>query len=269
MRRPRPCSSPHSSNYWQGSLPLAPSHFVTCDRIAGCGPDHSSSPAFAQQSAAVSTIRLTSAAEPASDSSSYDSNAQSNQSSVEQPQAAPPIQQSEQPAVQPTRSLAPPIVHTPVEAPADEPHEDAGRFLRQPRGSVGARPDAWARAGSIGVAALQTTRRGGKPFQAVQSQPTISPYLYLNAGTSSASPMTNYFAFVRPQLEQQESGRQQQREIQQLRTQLQKISSNGTGSQPSANTNSAAHYMDTAQFYQAACSGLVAGSAASRHPERA
>jgi hypothetical protein len=96
---------------------------------------------------------------------------------------------------------------------------------------------------------LQTTRRGGKPFQAVPTQPTISPYLYLNAGTNQASPMTNYFAFVRPQLEQAESGRQQQREIQQLRSQLQKMSSTGAGSQ-SVNSNSAAHYMDTAQFYK-------------------
>ena len=61
--------------------------------------------------------------------------------------------------------------------------------------------------------------------------------------------MTNYFAFVRPQLEQAESGRQQQREIQQLRSQLQKMSSTGTGSQ-SVNSSSAAHYMDTAQFYK-------------------
>jgi hypothetical protein len=97
---------------------------------------------------------------------------------------------------------------------------------------------------------LQATRRGGKPFQAIPTQPTISPYLYLNAGTNTASPMTNYFAFVRPQLEQAESGRQQQREIQQLRNQLQKMSSAGTGSQSSPNPNSAAHYMDTAQFYR-------------------
>jgi hypothetical protein len=46
-----------------------------------------------------------------------------------------------------------------------------------------------------------------------------------------------------------ESGRQQQREIQQLKSQLQKMTSTGTGSQ-SANQNPAAHYMDTAQFYR-------------------
>jgi hypothetical protein len=204
-----------------------------------------SSPAFAQQSAAVSTIRLTSASEPASDSSSYDSNGQSNQSNGEQRQAAPPIQQSEQPV----RSLAPPIVHTPVEAPALNHTKMPAGFYASPeaRSTLSQMPGP---APVQSASRLQTTRRGGKPFQAIQAQPTISPYMYLNAGTNTASPMTNYFAFVRPQLEQQESGRQQQREIQQLRTQLQKISSNGTGSQPSASTNSAAHYMDTAQFYR-------------------
>jgi hypothetical protein len=62
--------------------------------------------------------------------------------------------------------------------------------------------------------------------------------------------MTNYFAFVRPQLEQQEAGRQQQREIQQLRSQVQKMSSGGGSGMQSMNQNGAAHYMDTAQFYR-------------------
>jgi hypothetical protein len=204
-----------------------------------------SSPAFAQQNAGGSTIRLTSASEPASDNSSYDSNAQANQPSAEQPQAAPAIQQSEQPV----RSLAPPIVHTPVEAPALNHTKMPAGFYASPeaRSTLSQMPGP---APVQSASRLQTTRRGGKPFQAVQAQPTISPYMYLNAGSSTASPMTNYFAFVRPQLEQAESGRQQQREIQQLRTQLQKMSSNGTGVQSSANTNSAAHYMDTAQFYR-------------------
>jgi hypothetical protein len=204
-----------------------------------------SSPTFAQQNAAESTIRLTSASEPVGDSSSYDSNAQSNQSSVEQRQAASPIQHSEQPV----RSLAPPIGHTLVEAPAMNHTKMPAGFYASPeaRSTLSQMPGP---APVQSASRLQTTRRGGKPFQAVQAQPTISPYMYLNAGTSTSSPMTNYFAFVRPQLEQQEAGRQQQREIQQLRNQLQKMSSNGAGSQSSANTNSAAHYMDTAQFYR-------------------
>jgi cell shape-determining protein MreC len=71
-------------------------------------------------------------------------------------------------------------------------------------------------------------------------------------GTTSGNQVQNYFAFVRPQLDQIEANRQQQREIQQLRTQLQKISSqsNAGTSQSSANMGMSAHYMDTAQFYQ-------------------
>ncbi|HEX5472231.1 MAG TPA: hypothetical protein VFW73_10105 [Lacipirellulaceae bacterium] len=96
---------------------------------------------------------------------------------------------------------------------------------------------------------VQAPRRGGKPFNAVQSQPTISPYLYLNAGTPNSSPMTNYFAFVRPQLEQQQAAQQQQHEMQQLRAQMQKLSSGG-GMQTPAESNVSAHFMDTGQFYR-------------------
>jgi hypothetical protein len=71
----------------------------------------------------------------------------------------------------------------------------------------------------------------------------------MNVGTNTATPITNYMAFVRPQMEQAETGRQQQREIQQLRSQLQKMSPDNTGAKP-ANLNSAARYMDTAQFYR-------------------
>jgi hypothetical protein len=207
-----------------------------------------SSSTFAQQNAAESSIRLTSASEPARDNNTVDSNAQSNQQAPQQRQFAPPIQSSEQSADRTVRSLAPPIVRTPVEAPAmNRTRMPAGFYA-----SAEARSTLSQLPGPAPVQSaprLQTTRRGGKPFQAVPTQPTISPYLYLNAGTNQASPMTNYFAFVRPQLEQAESGRQQQREIQQLRNQLQKMSSTGAGSQ-SATSNSAAHYMDTAQFYK-------------------
>ena len=208
-----------------------------------------SAPTYAQQSAAGSTIRLTSASEPASDNSSYDSNAQSSQPSVEQRQAVPLIQSTKQPADRSVRSLAPPIVHTPVEAPAMNRTRMPAGFYASPeaRSTLNQLPGP---APVQSAPRLQATRRGGKPFQAVPTQPTISPYLYLNAGTNQASPMTNYFAFVRPQLEQAESGRQQQREIQQLRSQLQKMSSTGGGSQSSPNSNAAAHYMDTAQFYK-------------------
>jgi hypothetical protein len=97
------------------------------------------------------------------------------------------------------------------------------------------------------------TRRAVKPFENVQSEPAISPYLTLyGTGTTSGNQVQNYFAFVRPQLDQIDANRQQQREIQQLRTQMQKISSqsNSAAPQSAANMGMSAHYMDTAQFYQ-------------------
>jgi hypothetical protein len=207
-----------------------------------------SSPAFAQQNVAGSTIRLTSASETARDSTSYDSNAQSNQPVAEQRQAGPPVQQWEQPAGQFDHAFASPNVHTPVEAPLiNRTRMPAGLYA-----SPAARSTLDQLPGPAPVQSasrLQATRPGGKPFQAIPGRSTISPYLYMNAGTNTATPITNYLAFVRPQMEQAESGRQQQREIQQLRSQLQKMSSNGTGSQ-SANPNTAARYMDTAQFYR-------------------
>jgi hypothetical protein len=202
---------------------------------------------FGQESVSASTIRLSSASEPARDSTPYDGNGQSNQPLAER-QFSPPIAQVDQRSAQSDRSLAPPIFRTPDEQLANNrPHMPAG-FYASPaaRSTLNQMP---GRTPVQSAPRLQANRRGGKPFQAIPTQPTISPYLYLNAGTNTTSPMTNYFAFVRPQLQQAESGRQQQREIQQLRSQLQKISSNSTGSQ-SASRSSAAHYMDTAQFYR-------------------
>lgn len=208
-----------------------------------------SPPSFAQQNATGSTIRLTSASEPARDSTAYEPNMQSNEPAMEQHPAAPPIQHQEQPPIQSDRSLAPPIVHTPVEMSANNRTRMPAGFYASPaaRSTLNQVPGP---APVQSAPRLQANRRGGKPFQALPSQSPISPYLYLNAGGNASNPVTNYFAFVRPQLDQVESGRQQQREIQQLRSQLQKMSAGGAGSQQSANSNSAAHYMDTAQFYR-------------------
>jgi hypothetical protein len=207
-----------------------------------------SSPASAQQNFAGSTIRLASAIEPATDDTPHQSSVPSKQRVAQQRDAAPPIQQPRQAGVRADRSLAPAVVEMPVETPAiSQTRMPAGFYA-----SAAARSTLNQLPGPAPVQSaprLQTSRRGGKPFQAIPTQSTISPYLYLNAGANSSTPMTNYFAFVRPQLEQAASGRQQQREIQQLRTQLQKMSANG-GGQQSTKSNSAAHYMDTAQFYR-------------------
>jgi hypothetical protein len=81
-------------------------------------------------------------------------------------------------------------------------------------------------------------------------QPTLSPYLNLNAGGNNASPISNYLAFVRPQADQLETSRQQQQAIEELRAQVQRMSAGGASPQQAATRNSAAQYMNTAQFYR-------------------
>jgi hypothetical protein len=88
----------------------------------------------------------------------------------------------------------------------------------------------------------------GKPFQDVQSEPVISPYMNLYRNDFNATSLPNYLTMVRPQLEQQQANRQQAAEIQKLRGQLQNPSGNGIPN--SASMTAHAHYMDTAQFYR-------------------
>jgi hypothetical protein len=88
----------------------------------------------------------------------------------------------------------------------------------------------------------------GKPFEAVQSEPVISPYMNLYRNDDSATSLPSYLTIVRPQLEQQQANRQQAAEIQRLRGQLQNLS--GGGMPNSSSMTAHAHYMDTAQFYR-------------------
>lgn len=92
-----------------------------------------------------------------------------------------------------------------------------------------------------------------KPFQAMVSTPTVSPYLNLHRDDANSESAPNYFSLVRPQLEQIEAQRSQQRDLQQLRGQLQTISSTVVRPQGQGaglpGTGTPARYMDTAQFY--------------------
>lgn len=101
-------------------------------------------------------------------------------------------------------------------------------------------------------ASPQPFRRHAKPFERVHHEPTVSPYLNLFRQEEEES-APNYFAFVRPQMEQLDANRMQQREIQQLRRQLYGMSATVVGPQYQAagmpGTGTAARYMDTAQFY--------------------
>ncbi len=94
---------------------------------------------------------------------------------------------------------------------------------------------------------------GSKPFQTAANRPTISPYLNLDRGGEDAENIPNYYAFVRPQLQQQEANRRQQQELDQLQRQMQ--GSPGTvvglhyGAARAAGRSTPARFMDTAQFY--------------------
>ena len=99
----------------------------------------------------------------------------------------------------------------------------------------------------------QPMRQQIKPFNTVYRDPTISPYLNLYREESDTEGAPNYFAFVRPQMEQIEANRAQQGEIQQLSRQLQSRSPTPTAPQYQAadapDRSAPARYMDTAQFY--------------------
>jgi hypothetical protein len=100
----------------------------------------------------------------------------------------------------------------------------------------------------------RASHRQPKPFENAEHEPTISPYLNLDRDDNDQQEIPNYLTIVLPQLEQNQTNRNQQREIQQLRGQIQSMSS-GAGITPaydmnrSAGMNSPARYMDTAQFY--------------------
>jgi hypothetical protein len=103
----------------------------------------------------------------------------------------------------------------------------------------------------------QPARLRGKPFQAVASEPAISPYLSLYQNNSNQNQLLNYYTVVRPQMEQIEANKKQEAELQKLRAQVQNVTQGGAKPQPMMGNASSsdgmtvsAHYMDTAQFYQ-------------------
>lgn len=202
--------------------------------------------AAAEEDAARSTIRLCSATEPVRDSAASQPVPQEPAQVADRDE--PPVPTP--PNVDPSpRAGEPAATRTPGEPPvANRPRMPAGFYP-----SAAARTTLSQLPGPAPVQSaprLQQNRRNGKPFQALPTEPAISPYLYLNAGKTNTSTITNYYAFVRPQLDQMEADRQHQRDIQQLRKQVQKISSGGAAPQPAADAPTAAHYMDTAQFYR-------------------
>jgi hypothetical protein len=90
-----------------------------------------------------------------------------------------------------------------------------------------------------------------KPFQNLSYDPPLSPYLNLEREEQDTD-LPNYFTYVRPQMEQLQLNQMQQRELQQLRGQVQSMSSPTAGTQYQSMRPSGgapARFMDTAQFY--------------------
>jgi hypothetical protein len=92
-----------------------------------------------------------------------------------------------------------------------------------------------------------------KPFQSLEKEPTVSPYLNLHRNEDDVEGAPNYYAFVRPQVEQLEASRRQQLELLRLQRQLQSTSKSAVSSNYSApapaGPGAPARFMDTAQFY--------------------
>jgi hypothetical protein len=106
---------------------------------------------------------------------------------------------------------------------------------------------------AIRAAPPMPVSRQVKPFQTIHRDPTVSPYLNLHRDERNNEGAPNYFSFVRPQIEQLEANRRQQRDVQQLSGQLQGLSATVVRPQYQANelpgTGTPARYRDTAQFY--------------------
>lgn len=61
---------------------------------------------------------------------------------------------------------------------------------------------------------------GGKPFQDIQRQPTLSPYLALDAVPESSTSLPNWHLFVQPQMQQRSAGEAKARELMRARQQI-------------------------------------------------
>ncbi|MBN1852611.1 MAG: hypothetical protein JW829_07795 [Pirellulales bacterium] len=95
-----------------------------------------------------------------------------------------------------------------------------------------------------------------KPFTNNSLPASVSPYMNLFRSDESDS-APNYFALVRPQIQQQETNRQQQIELQRLNRQVQIASASSglafpTGNQLLPSTGHNTRYMNTGAYYRLA-----------------
>jgi hypothetical protein len=122
-----------------------------------------------------------------------------------------------------------------------------------PRSVVSQSAPFFPRRPAIQPQGSRSLRRVSKPFEHVDRDPTVSPYLNLDRDDDEQQIVPNYFTFVRPQLEQIQTNRLQQHEILQLRGQVQGMTTMGGAPQSAtyraSGAGSSARFMDTAQFY--------------------
>ena len=165
---------------------------------------------------------------------------------------------TEQPVIRPTtpRLLRRPTAKTPLVAqPIFEPQvTNQTRQALSFYGAYAARAtlSQQPRRTRIQATGSRPMFRQAKPFQSIYREPTVSPYLNLHRDESNTEGAPNYHTFVLPQLNQIETNRAQQRELQHLRGQ-QRGTGTMVGLQFHASempgTGTSARYMDTAQFY--------------------
>jgi len=146
------------------------------------------------------------------------------------------------------------VPRTSAYVPASVPITNQGRQVLSFYGgqSAVATLNQMPRRTPIESAAAPSVGPRGKAFQNASNGPTVSPYLNLfRDENENTAGLPNYYAFVRPQLEQQENALRQQRDMQQLQRQMKQAAAGSrryqSSGQPGEGTP--ARFMDTAQYY--------------------
>lgn len=107
---------------------------------------------------------------------------------------------------------------------------------------------------STGMTSPPPVRQAPKPFEGtVNNSPTVSPYMNLFHAESDEAP-PNYFAYVRPALQQQEANRRAQLEFRSLERQVRQVSYGEAVKNPGGGVPSTGHgtrYLNTSRYYPA------------------
>jgi hypothetical protein len=169
------------------------------------------------------------------------------------PAQIPPAMPQAAPAM-PRRlvSPAPPMQRLPAESTAHLPNQ-VRNVVDFYGGNTSARALAQLpqRPTGSGVSAPPAVRQQIKPFQGrVTAAPTISPYLNLFIEESNEA-LPNYFAYVRPALDQAQVNNTAERQIHNLQYQVRAASYSAPQPQSGVpGTGHGTHYNNTARYYQ-------------------